>query len=37
MIPKSGIQFSDQIMRKVGRMIPKSGIRFSDQIMRKVG
>ncbi len=37
MIPKSGYQFSDKIMRKgmYGRMIPKSGHRFSDKIMRK--
>jgi hypothetical protein len=36
MIPKSGDRFSDQIMRKTGRMIPKGVKRLSDQIMRKM-
>jgi hypothetical protein len=33
MIPKSGLRFSGQIMRKTRRMTRKSVKRFSDKVM----
>jgi hypothetical protein len=36
MIPKSGLRFSEEIMRKRDSMIPKVGRQFSEEIMRQI-